>query len=110
MFSRRWSQAYFRAFSVCAIVFLLWLNMPWFARLEKRIVRDESNAVRQSSEYHNLPGANDTLVIMRTGATEIQDKLPIHLTTTLLRYPNYSIFSDHEEEFERHHISMLWKA
>ncbi|KEQ95498.1 glycosyltransferase family 31 protein [Aureobasidium subglaciale EXF-2481] len=56
------------------------------------------------SMYKELPGANDTLVIMRTGATEMQDKLPIHLTTTLLRYPDSLIFSDYEEEIDSHHI------
>ncbi|KAH0075934.1 glycosyltransferase family 31 protein, partial [Aureobasidium melanogenum] len=54
--------------------------------------------------YKHLPGANETLVIMRTGSTELQDKLPIHLATTLLRYPDSIIFSDFEEDFENHHI------
>ncbi|TIA12353.1 hypothetical protein D6C80_06909 [Aureobasidium pullulans] len=41
---------------------------------------------------------------MRTGSTELQDKLPIHLATTLLRYPNSLVFSDFEEDYEQHHI------
>jgi hypothetical protein len=48
---------------------------------------------------HQLPGANDTVVILRTGSTEIADKLPVHLSTTLKCYPNHLIFSDHEETF-----------
>ena len=46
-----------------------------------------------------LPGANETVVVLRTGSTEIADKLPVHLSTTLNCYPNHLIFSDHEETF-----------
>lgn len=48
---------------------------------------------------HSLPGANETVVVLRTGSTEIADKLPIHLSTTLKCYPNHLIFSDYEETF-----------
>jgi hypothetical protein len=47
-----------------------------------------------------LPGANDTVVILKTGSTELQDKLPIHLETTLRCYPNYLIFSDYAEQYQ----------
>ncbi|KAH0032185.1 glycosyltransferase family 31 protein, partial [Aureobasidium melanogenum] len=58
----------------------------------------------QGPDYKSLPGAKETLVIMRTGSTELQDKLPIHLATTLLRYPDSIIFSDFEEDFKNRHI------
>ena len=48
----------------------------------------------------HLPGAEDVLVILKTGATEFEDKLPIHLNTTLRCYPNYLIFSDWAETYE----------
>jgi hypothetical protein len=51
-----------------------------------------------------LEGGEDVLVVMRTGATEIKDKLPVHLNTTLQCYNNYVIFSDYEEDFEGHHV------
>jgi hypothetical protein len=47
-----------------------------------------------------LPGAEDVLVVLKTGATEFEDKLPIHLNTTLRCYPNYLIFSDYAETYE----------
>jgi hypothetical protein len=47
-----------------------------------------------------LPGANDTVVVLRTGSTEIADKLSVHLSTTLNCYPNHLIFSDHGEIFQ----------
>lgn len=102
--SRRRSQAYLRAISVCLFLLLFWSNPPLLACLRTRIVSKEQTNSLQSPDYKNLPGANETLVVMRTGSTELQDRLPIHLATTLLRYPNSIIFSDYEEDFENHHI------
>ncbi|TKA55300.1 hypothetical protein B0A55_12514, partial [Friedmanniomyces simplex] len=47
-----------------------------------------------------LAGAEDVVVVMRTGATEIGDKLPVHLNTTMRCYPDTLIFSDYAEVFE----------
>lgn len=52
----------------------------------------------------SLPGADDVVVILKTGSTELKDKLPIHLNTTLRCYPNSLIFSDYEEIFHSSHI------
>ena len=52
----------------------------------------------------NLPGANDTVVVVKTGSTELKDKLPIHFSTTLRCYPNYLLISDHEEYFQGERI------
>ncbi|KAI6865548.1 hypothetical protein D0864_12243 [Hortaea werneckii] len=43
---------------------------------------------------------DDVVVVMRTGATEIKDKLPIHFNTTFRCYPDFLIFSDYEETFD----------
>ncbi|KAK5175188.1 uncharacterized protein LTR77_000325 [Saxophila tyrrhenica] len=51
-----------------------------------------------------LPGAEDVVVIMRTGATEIQDKLPIHFNTTFRCYRDVLIFSDYAETFQGHEV------
>lgn len=52
----------------------------------------------------DLPGANDTVMILKTGSTELKDKLPIHFQTTLRCYPNYLIFSDHAEQYHGENI------
>jgi hypothetical protein len=61
-----------------------------------------------SSEDHvpckDLPGANDTVLVFKTGSTELEDKLPILLSTTLRCYPNHLIVSDHAETFHGHQI------
>lgn len=46
-----------------------------------------------------LPLANDVLLVMKTGATEVSQKLTIHMNTTLACAPNYLIFSDIAETF-----------
>lgn len=52
----------------------------------------------------NLPGAEDVVVVMKTGSTEFADKVPVHITSTLRCYQNFMIFSDYEEEFQGVHI------
>lgn len=52
----------------------------------------------------HLPGANDILVVLKTGSTEIKDRLQIHLSITLRCHPNYMIFSDFKEDFQDEHI------
>jgi hypothetical protein len=44
--------------------------------------------------------ADDVLVILRTGATESREKVPVHLRTTLRCVPHYAVFSDFAEEIE----------
>jgi hypothetical protein len=102
--SRRRSQAVLRAICMCVGFVLLWFSLPLFARLEKRIIDKSYSSSLNGLAHKDLPGANDTLVVMRTGSTELQDKLPIHMATTLLRYPDSIIFSDYEEDFENRHM------
>ncbi|GME25210.1 hypothetical protein GTA08_BOTSDO03476 [Neofusicoccum parvum] len=45
-----------------------------------------------------LPGADDVFVVMKTSATEVHQKLPVHLETTFRCIPNFAVFSDYEEE------------
>ncbi|KAJ5124156.1 uncharacterized protein N7515_007981 [Penicillium bovifimosum] len=47
-----------------------------------------------------LPGIEDVLVVMKTGVTESQAKVPIHFKTTLRCVPHFVIFSDFAEEIE----------
>ena len=44
-----------------------------------------------------LSGLEDALVILKTGATEALQKLPVHFQTTLRCVPHHVIFSDFEE-------------
>ncbi|KAF1847160.1 glycosyltransferase family 31 protein [Cucurbitaria berberidis CBS 394.84] len=50
------------------------------------------------------PIAKEVLVVLRTGATEVLEKLPVHFDTTLRCIPNYAIYSDYEEDIKGSHI------
>lgn len=52
----------------------------------------------------DLPGADDVLVIMRTGATELADKLTMSFSSTFHCYKHLLIFSDYAEMYEGHQI------
>lgn len=69
----------------------------------------ELNATGYKGGYANYPmgpleGAEDIVVVFKTGATEIFKVLPIHFVTTFTHVPNYLIFSDHEQNIGQYHI------
>jgi hypothetical protein len=49
-----------------------------------------------STDCRSLPGAEDVLIVFKTGASEIYDKLPEHFETLLRCAPNSLILSDVE--------------
>jgi hypothetical protein len=59
-----------------------------------------SSLVRTRVSCRDLPGADEVLVIMRTGSTELEARLPVQLSTTLQCFPNRLLFSDSAEVFE----------
>jgi hypothetical protein len=74
--------------------------------------QDATETTNTNHEEDELPcqkleGGEDVLVVMRTGATEIKDKLPVHLNTTFKCYNDYIILSDYEEEFQGHQVHDL---
>lgn len=83
---------------VCSAYFLLsglsFKTAPFIAS------HDGPKPAQTTNDCSDLPGANSTLVVMKTGSTEIHEKLPIHLETTFRCYPNHMIFSDVNEQFQ----------
>lgn len=51
-----------------------------------------------------LPGADDVLIVLKTGGTESHKKLPIHFKTTFRCIPHWIVFSDLEEDIEGHRV------
>ncbi|KAJ5894648.1 hypothetical protein N7495_006339 [Penicillium taxi] len=47
-----------------------------------------------------LPGMEDILVVLKTGITESQQKVPVHVRTTLRCVPHKLIVSDFEEDID----------
>ncbi|KAK8095003.1 hypothetical protein PG997_001688 [Apiospora hydei] len=50
------------------------------------------------------PLSDDVLVVLRTGATEAREKLPIHFQTVLTCIPDFIIYSDFEEDIAGHRL------
>ncbi|KAK3068158.1 hypothetical protein LTR53_014493 [Teratosphaeriaceae sp. CCFEE 6253] len=46
-----------------------------------------------------VPGADNVLVLLKTGATELYQKLPTHFVTTFTCVPHFMIFSDLAQDF-----------
>lgn len=51
-----------------------------------------------------LEGAEDLVLVFKTGATELYKSLPVHLSTTLSHAPNHLFFSDHEQRIAQYKI------
>jgi len=52
-----------------------------------------------SQHCSEVPGADNVLVLLKTGATELYQKLPTHFVTTFTCVPNFMVFSDLEQTF-----------
>ncbi|KAJ5162489.1 hypothetical protein N7492_007881 [Penicillium capsulatum] len=59
---------------------------------------DAGDAGSLESRCGNIPrDMQDIMVIVKTGATEARDKLPVQLRTGLQCVPHFAVFSDYEE-------------
>jgi hypothetical protein len=61
--------------------------------------RDGGIAQNQDERCIGVPGADDVLVMLKTGATEIYEKLPTHFVTLFKCIPHYMVFSDLAQDF-----------
>lgn len=52
-----------------------------------------------TASCRDVPGADHVMVLLKTGATELYQKLPAHLLTTFKCVPNFMIFSDLAQDF-----------
>ena len=92
---------------IFAILLILWQTGTFSRHTNPRPETIPGPLHRHQNQHlpcRSLPGANDTVVIVKTGSTELKDKLPIHFSTTLRCYPNYLIFSDHDEYVQGEHV------
>jgi len=53
----------------------------------------------QNDNCRNVPGADDVLVMLKTGATEINEKLPTHFVTLFKCTPHLMVFSDLAQDY-----------
>jgi hypothetical protein len=96
----------FLSFFITALIY--WTALPpsrrstWWQDLNISPFR--SHNVPDDLKCQTLQGANETLVIMRTGSTELVAKLSVHLDTTLRCFKHRLIFSDAAEDYNGHPV------
>lgn len=88
--------------AACITLLLSWRHLGLQYRREGIVVDEEATSTHPPC--WSLPGANETLVVLRTGSTEIQDRFPIHKSTSLRCFPHYMVISDVQEEFAGNHV------
>lgn len=66
---------------------------------------DTSHSTAWALECPHEDIADDVFLILKTGATEIHEKLPVHFLTTLRCVPHYAVYSDLEEIVHGYHVS-----
>lgn len=102
----------------CFLVLHLLDGIPSLPRWREQAVPLTQNGISTAAgELQNgqmlpcqtLHGGEDVVVVMRTGATEIKDKLTVHFDTTFKCYPNLVIFSDYEEEIRGYKVHDVLK-
>lgn len=84
----------------CAVFSVSIVNVFTQASSPTFFLRYSKRAVHQPPEQLICPQsdiADDVLVIVRTGATESRERVPVHLRTTLRCVPHFTVFSDFDE-------------
>lgn len=91
------------------LVLILHLNSGFGTNSSNIIVEEESETKHSQNGKStpitpapcpSLPGIEDLLVVLKTGITEAQEKVPVHLRTTLRCIPHKVIVSDFEEDID----------
>lgn len=97
------AKAFVSGSLICFALFFYWHRRSTI-RLSQAILPGTKEPQSTGLPCSNLESANDTLVVLRTGSTEIDDRLLVHLTTSLRCFSQYLIFSDLEEHYHGEHI------
>jgi hypothetical protein len=59
----------------------------------------EAERIQLDPQCASLPGAEDVLLVMKTGSSVIDKRLPIHFKTTFRCTPDFLVFSDMTQDF-----------
>lgn len=99
--TRRTGRSVASILLICLILFIY-----WHTHLTIQLAQAAPGLKKESRNLpcRDLQGANETLVILRTGSTELDDRFAAHLSTSLRCFPHYLIFSDLEEWYHGEHI------
>nr|POE77824.1 hypothetical protein CFP56_09467 [Quercus suber] len=79
-------------------------SIPELASSVEAAARLNTEEVASFPSCKTAVGLDDIVVVIKTGATEAQEKLPVHFDTTLECFRHVVIFSDYEETMDGHII------
>jgi hypothetical protein len=89
------------AFPAILVTLIFWFNYDtFFGPRHEEPIYGYAPGIGNMGACDKWEGANDVVVVMKTGASEIEAKLPVHLNTTFKCAPNLMVFSDMAQEFE----------
>ncbi|KIW02545.1 uncharacterized protein PV09_06001 [Verruconis gallopava] len=75
-----------------------WPN-PYSSTSSTSLVEDKTHSIRLDPRCANLTGADDVLLVMKTGSSVIEKRLPVHFNTTFRCTPHFLVFSDMAQNF-----------
>ncbi|KAK8130790.1 hypothetical protein PG999_003170 [Apiospora kogelbergensis] len=93
-----------RTVLVITAVFIFIIHWSFFRSSSLRPLSAVGNTEVAKPGCPTSPLLGDVLVVLRTGATEAREKLPVHFETVLTCIPNYVIYSDFTEDIAGHHL------
>jgi hypothetical protein len=90
---------------ICLSLLIYWNAHAAFQSLQLQVFdQPDQEPKPPAPPCRGLKGAEDTVVILRTGSTELDDRFRVHLSTTTLCYAHFLVFSDLEEDYHGEHI------
>jgi hypothetical protein len=94
---------------ICIALFVYWhthlaIRSPKLSQVTDQLDEVQEEPGPPNPPCWNITGSDDTVVILRTGSTELEDRFRIHLSTSLRCYSHSMVFSDLEESYHGQHI------
>lgn len=89
---------------ICLALFVYWHTHLAVLSSQATFQSDEGITQPPKPPCWGLRGSEDTVVVVRTGSTELEDRFRIHLSTSLRCFPHYLIFSDLKEHYHGEHV------
>lgn len=65
----------------------------------QKVTGNTTDSSEGDGACHGLAGLEDLVIVLKTGASEIYSKLPIHFATTFACRPDFLLYSDLEQDF-----------
>src|ERR1700761_5889158 len=90
---------------ICVILVICSISALWSYRLGPSKGYDQGLRLKKSNlQCSELPGADDIVILLKTGVNEVEQRLPVLLRTLLSCTKHSLVYSDVEQDFQGIHI------